>query len=121
VTTFPAPVVAAATWNVQMEYEYGQAVGIEQKMKGRNVVLGPSMDIIRSPLWGRAGESFSEDTFLTTRSKYIPITNMSNMTPRYMQHSVIFQLHRSYISLFRPATSPEYWYFGGYLSDFFID
>lgn len=67
VTTFPAPVVAASTWNTSMQYAYGQALAREHLGKGRNVVLAPTINILRSPLWARAAETFSEDPWLTAR------------------------------------------------------
>jgi beta-glucosidase len=67
VTTFPAPVLDAATWNTTLIYLYGQALAQEHKSKARNVVLSPTINILRAPLWGRAGETFSEDPFLTAR------------------------------------------------------
>ncbi|KAH7310290.1 glycoside hydrolase family 3 domain-containing protein [Rhexocercosporidium sp. MPI-PUGE-AT-0058] len=67
VTTFPAPVVAAASWNTSLQYAYGQALAQEHKSKGRNVVLAPTINILRSPAWGRAAETISEDPFLTAR------------------------------------------------------
>lgn len=67
VTTFPAPVVAAASWNVSLEYAFGQALAQEHMAKGRNVVLSPTINILRSPLWARAAETFSEDPWLTSR------------------------------------------------------
>jgi beta-glucosidase len=67
VTAFPAPVVAAASWNTTLEYAYGQALAQEHMAKGRNVVLSPTINILRSPLWARAAETFSEDPWLTSR------------------------------------------------------
>ncbi|PSN62724.1 glycoside hydrolase family 3 domain-containing protein [Corynespora cassiicola Philippines] len=67
VTTFPAPVVAASSWNESLQYAYGQALAQEHMAKGRNVVLAPTINILRSPLWARAAETFSEDPWLTTR------------------------------------------------------
>ncbi|KAK8035146.1 beta-glucosidase [Apiospora rasikravindrae] len=67
VTTFPAPVVAASTWNTSVQYAYGQALAQEHLGKGRNVVLAPTINILRSPLWARAAETFSEDPWLTAR------------------------------------------------------
>ncbi|KAK7963758.1 beta-glucosidase [Apiospora saccharicola] len=67
VTTFPAPVVAASTWNTSLQYAYGQALAREHLGKGRNVVLAPTINILRSPLWARAAETFSEDLWLTAR------------------------------------------------------
>jgi len=67
VTTFPAPIVAASSWNTSLQYAYGQALAQEHKSKGRNVVLAPTINILRSPAWGRAAETLSEDPFLTAR------------------------------------------------------
>ncbi|KAH8647956.1 glycoside hydrolase family 3 domain-containing protein [Xylariales sp. PMI_506] len=67
VTTFPAPVVASSTWNTSVQYAYGQALAQEHMGKGRNVVLAPTINILRSPLWARAAETLSEDPWLTAR------------------------------------------------------
>lgn len=67
VTTFPAPVVAASTWNTTVQYTYGQAMAQEHMAKGRNIVLAPTINILRSPLWARAAETLSEDPWLTAR------------------------------------------------------
>lgn len=67
VTAFPAPVLYASTWNTTKLYLFGQALAQEHKSKARNIVLSPTINILRSPLWGRAGETFSEDPFLTSR------------------------------------------------------
>jgi beta-glucosidase len=67
VTTFPAPVLASSTWNTTVQYVFGQAMAREHMGKGRNVILAPTINILRSPLWGRAAETFSEDPWLTSR------------------------------------------------------
>ena len=64
VTQLPAPVAAAATWDVDAETQYGQLVGSEEGGKGANVNLGPTVNIVRDPRWGRAFESLSEDPYL---------------------------------------------------------
>ncbi|KAL4805783.1 glycoside hydrolase superfamily [Aspergillus unguis] len=50
VTTFPAPVLASASWSRPLTHRFGAALGAEHKSKGRNVVLAPTINIIRSPL-----------------------------------------------------------------------
>lgn len=50
-----------------MQYVFGQAMAQEHMGKGRNVILAPTINILRSPLWGRAAETFSEDPWLTSR------------------------------------------------------
>jgi beta-glucosidase len=65
VTEFPAPIVGASTWDVRLMREYGTALGEEHAGKGRNVVLAPTLNILRTPRWGRAAESLGEDPVLT--------------------------------------------------------
>jgi beta-glucosidase len=65
VTAFANAVTLAATWNRDLESQYGKALGEEFSGKGSNSVLGPTINIIRTWHWGRNGETFSEDPFLT--------------------------------------------------------
>jgi beta-glucosidase len=64
VTQLPAPVDAAATWDPAAEKLYGQVIGVEQAAKGSTVDLGPTINIVRDPRWGRAFESIGEDPYL---------------------------------------------------------
>ena len=64
VTQLPAPVDVAATWDTAAEQEYGHVIGAEQAAKGAAVDLGPTINIVRDPRWGRAFESIGEDPYL---------------------------------------------------------
>nr|WSX75145.1 glycoside hydrolase family 3 C-terminal domain-containing protein [Streptomyces sp. NBC_00899] len=64
VTQLPAPVADAATWDSDLARQYGQVVGSEQWGKGNDVDLGPTVNIVRDPRWGRAFESYGEDPYL---------------------------------------------------------
>ena len=64
VTQLPAPVDVAATWDTAAEQAYGQVIGTEQAAKGSTVDLGPTINIVRDPRWGRAFESIGEDPYL---------------------------------------------------------
>ena len=64
VTQLPAPVDIAATWDTGAEQTYGQAIGAEQAAKGATVDLGPTINIVRDPRWGRAFETVGEDPYL---------------------------------------------------------
>jgi len=66
-TAFPAGVAMAATWNPDLLEEVGKAIGKEAKAKGRNVLLGPCINIHRVPHGGRNFESYGEDPYLTSR------------------------------------------------------
>ena len=64
VTQLPAPVSAAASWDPSLVSQYGSVIGNEQWGKGANVDLGPTVNIVRDPRWGRAFESYGEDPYL---------------------------------------------------------
>jgi len=64
---FPVGSALAATWNTELLHEVGQALGLETKSKGAQVLLGPTVNLHRHPLAGRHFECFSEDPHLTAR------------------------------------------------------
>jgi len=65
VTQLPAPVADAATWSTSDARQYGDVIGAEEAGKGANVNLGPTINIVRDPRWGRAFETLGEDPYLT--------------------------------------------------------
>ena len=64
-TGFPVGTCLASTWNPQLVYKVGQAIGNETLEYGCDVVLGPGLNIQRNPLGGRNFEYYSEDPFVT--------------------------------------------------------
>jgi beta-glucosidase len=64
-TCFPTASALAATWNRELIYQVGQALGRECLAEKVGVILGPGLNIKRSPLCGRNFEYFSEDPYLT--------------------------------------------------------
>lgn len=64
-TCFPASSTVANTWNKKMAYSLGKALGEEATYEDVDIVLGPAINIKRSPLCGRNFEYFSEDPYLT--------------------------------------------------------
>ncbi len=75
-TCFPAEILLASTWNTDLVGRVGQALAHETKMKGAQVLLGPTVNIQRSPLGGRNFESFSEDPYLSARLAVAYITGL---------------------------------------------
>lgn len=64
-TFFPTGSALAATWSPEMAYAYGRGMGIEARLRGKDMVLGPAMNIQRIPTGGRTYEYLSEDPLLT--------------------------------------------------------
>ena len=64
-TSFPSGVAMAATWDTDLVQREGQAIGQEVKALGRDMILGPTVNINRQPLWGRNFEGYGEDPYLS--------------------------------------------------------
>jgi beta-glucosidase len=62
-TTFPVGMARGATWDPELEKRVGEAIGLETAAKGGNVLLAPTINVLRHPRWGRAQETYGEDTF----------------------------------------------------------
>ncbi|KAJ0414370.1 glycoside hydrolase superfamily [Aspergillus carlsbadensis] len=72
-TCFPACVSLASTFDRELAYRIGKALGEETQTKGAYVLLGPTVCVHRSPVGGRNFEAFSEDPLLagTLASQYV--------------------------------------------------
>lgn len=66
-TCFPGAVTTASSWDEDLIEEVGHAIAVEAQSLGVSTVLGPGVNIKRSPLCGRNFEYFSEDPFLAGR------------------------------------------------------
>ncbi len=77
-TCFPTSSGLAASWDLDLVEEVGQAIGLEARALGIDVVLGPGANLKRSPLCGRNFEYFSEDPFLTGRMAAAHITGVQS-------------------------------------------
>lgn len=63
-TCFPAACTTASSWNKELLYKMGRAMGEECRHYGVNLILGPAVNIKRNPLCGRNFEYFSEDPLI---------------------------------------------------------
>ena len=64
---FPALTCLAATWNPQMSSFYGKSLGEEALYRGKDMILGPGVNIYRTPLNGRNFEYMGEDPCLSSK------------------------------------------------------
>lgn len=62
-TSFPTSVAQGATFDMDLVYRVGEAIADETVASGNNVLLGPCMNVLRHPYWGRSQETFGEDTY----------------------------------------------------------
>ncbi|MDS0527809.1 glycoside hydrolase family 3 C-terminal domain-containing protein [Clostridium sp. SHJSY1] len=63
-TYLPCNTALAATWNTDLAHRAGKVLGKEARGRGKDVILGPGINIVRSPLCGRNFEYMSEDPYL---------------------------------------------------------
>jgi len=63
-TYFPTGSALAATWSTELAYKYGTGMGNEARLRGKDVILGPAINIQRIPTGGRTYEYLSEDPLL---------------------------------------------------------
>ena len=64
-TYFPTGSALAATWSEDLAYKYGTGMGLEARLRGKDVILGPAVNIQRLPVGGRTYEYLSEDPILS--------------------------------------------------------
>lgn len=66
-TAFPALTCLAATWSPELSELYGKSIGEEARYRNKNVLLGPGVNIYRTPLNGRNFEYMGEDPYLASK------------------------------------------------------
>ena len=66
-SSLPCPSALGATWDTGLVHELASALGAEARSKGVDVLLGPTINLMRTPLGGRGFECFAEDPVLTAQ------------------------------------------------------
>ncbi len=62
-TAFPVAMARGASWDPVLEREVGQMIGAELRLAGADVLLAPTVNVLRHPRWGRAQETYGEDPY----------------------------------------------------------
>jgi beta-glucosidase len=65
-TYLPTGTALSATWNPDLAYEFGKVLGNEARARGKDIILGPGINMHRTPLCGRNFEYMSEDPYLNS-------------------------------------------------------
>jgi beta-glucosidase len=124
VTQLPSAVSSAATWDTALQKSYGTVAGAEFAGKGVDVALGPTMNIVRDPRWGRAFETYSEDPYLAAQmatasiqglqsqgvmaqAKHVAVYNQETNRNGPADNAIVDQrtLHEIYLPAFQAAVS----------------
>jgi beta-glucosidase len=66
-TNFPVPIALACTWNEELIHDVFTITAKEIRSKGGSEELGPVLDMVRDPRWGRTEETMGEDPYLISR------------------------------------------------------
>ena len=66
-TNFPVPIALASSWDEELIHQIYTAVAKEVRSRGGSHVLGPVLDVVRDPRWGRTEETMGEDTYYNSR------------------------------------------------------
>jgi beta-glucosidase len=81
VSLLPAPIAAASSWDPLLLETFGRVIGKEQWGKGTNVELGPTIDVVRVPEWGRTFETYGEDPYLNGQMAAAEIKGIQSQGP----------------------------------------
>jgi beta-glucosidase len=116
-TAFPVAIARAATFDADLERRVGQAIGLEVAARGGNVLLAPTINLLRHPGWGRAQETYSEDPHHTgvmglafvcgaqnhvlTSPKHFALNNLENTRFDLSAEIDARTLHEVYLPHFR--------------------
>ena len=121
-TMFPCGIAAAAAWDRALVRDYGRALGQDCRARGVHILLGPGVNIYRSPLCGRNFEYYGEDPYLAaeTAAAYIEgmqaegvmacVKHFGGNNQEWNRHHVSSDidertLHEIYLPAFRKAVT----------------
>ncbi len=116
-TAFPVAIARAASFDVDLERRVGLAIGLEVAAKGGNVLLAPTLNLLRHPGWGRAQETYSEDphhmgamgvafvsgaqNHVLTSAKHFALNNLENTRFELSADIDARSLHEVYLPHFK--------------------
>ena len=66
-TLFPATLSMSSSWNIDLFFQVIDAISVENRVLGIHWVFSPELDLAREPRYGRVGEMYGEDPYLTSR------------------------------------------------------
>lgn len=85
-SVYPTGLGMAATWDEELLYSLGDAIGLEAYSRGARFAYGPVLDIARDPRWSRVEETFGEDPYLSGTLGAAMIRGMQNYVGATVKH-----------------------------------
>ena len=91
-TAFPVAAARGAAFDMDLEYQIGEAIGDETLATGNTMLLAPGLDLLRHPAWGRAQESYGEDPFLVGRLGTAFASGAQTYLPACATHFAVYDI-----------------------------
>lgn len=88
-TVYPTNINMASTFNPQLMEEIGEETALEMRQRGLFWTFAPNLDIARDARWGRMGETFGEDAFLTSEMGKYAIWGFQGRDGKYSGNHVV--------------------------------
>jgi len=92
-TSFPVPIALGSTWNPDLIEQIFRVAGHEARVRGTTIALGPVLDLLREPRWGRAEESFGEDPYLVGQMGIAAVKGQQGARPLTKDHVFVTLKH----------------------------
>ena len=101
---YPALTCLAATWNPEISYLYGKSIGEEARYRKKDILLGPGVNIYRTPLNGRNFEYMGEDPYLSATMvvpyiKGVQLNGVAACVKHYALNNQEFNRHTTNVQL----------------------
>ncbi|MGH7812816.1 MAG: beta-glucosidase [Candidatus Binataceae bacterium] len=93
-TAFPCAMARGASWDVDLECRVHEAIGAEAAAVGANVLLAPCINLLRHPGWGRAQETYGEDTHHLTRMAVAAVAGAQRHVMAQPKHFALNSIER---------------------------
>ena len=118
-TVYSTGLGMAATWDEELLYNVGEAIGAEAAGRGAQFGYGPVLDIARDPRWSRVEETFGEDPYLSGTLGGTMIRGMQNHVGATVKHFAAYGIPEGGHNGAAAQTGPNY-LMSNYLSNFEI-
>jgi beta-glucosidase len=94
-TVFPVSVAHAATWDLDLEARIGEDLADEVLASGNDMSISPCVNILRNPAWGRAQETYGEDSFAIGRMGTAYVDGLQTLVPACVKHLAAYNIENA--------------------------